>query len=288
MAGHCEIEFDKEIYHPGEVLNGNVYVTFTSECTVRDIKLTFIGRAKVFWKEGKTCVYRREPYFDVESSLLTGEMKIEPGRYAYSFAFELPDSLPSTMDATQGSVKYKVRVDVDREWTWDYNCEKAFTVFTCNSLSSMSAAPVECVSEKTPISLGSEGPIELTLCLPKACYAPDQAIPCTATVKNDSGATVNELRFRMVQGFSFHADGRVHENVQGSSDELTVKDSAVAPHTVKKCNFEFRVPADMFFGALPNCNCIKAFWTLKGEACLSFPHTNLHIEMPLHLGSDGA
>lgn len=199
MSGGCEIVFEKEIYHPGESINGKVDCSFLSPCTVRDIKITFSGRAKISWKEGKTTISNNEPFFDMESSLLLCETKFEPGNYSYPFTFNLPGNLPSSMDSTSGNIKYKAKAKIDKEWSIDYTCKKYFTVYTCDYLSTMCCTPVELVEEKIPSSLSVNGPIRLTVNLPQDCYAPNDMVAFIAKINNDSSTTVKELRFEIVQ-----------------------------------------------------------------------------------------
>lgn len=288
MAGSCEIVFEKEIYHPGESINGKLNCNFFTPCTVRDIKITFSGRAKVAWKTGKHTNTKCEPFFDMESSLLQCETKFEPGTHAYPFTFNLPDNLPSSMDSASGNIQYKAKGKIDKEWSLDDTCKKFFTVYACNYLSTMCSSPVELVEEKIPSSLSVNGPIRLTVNLPRDSYAPNDMVTFVAKINNDSSTTVKELRFQIVQDFSFHTDTKSTEDTVSGSEEFAVVDSVVNPHTEKLWNLELRVPADTFIGTLANCEIIKVYWRLKGEVCLPFPHRNMNIEVPLNLGSNAA
>ncbi|KAK5638351.1 hypothetical protein RI129_012646 [Pyrocoelia pectoralis] len=225
-------------------------------------------------------------------SFFVGETKFEPGHYSYPFTFNLPGDLPSSMDSTYGNVKYKAKAKVDKEWSIDYTCKKFFTVYTCNYLSTMFCvtvtSPIELVEEKIPSSLSVNGPIRLTVNLPKDCYAPNDMVTFVAKIKNDSSTTVKELRFEIVQKFSFQNNTKSREDILSGSEEFAVIDSVVEPHTEKLWDLELRVPANTFIGTLPNCETIKVHWILKGEVRLPFPHRNMNIEVPLILGSNAA
>uniref|UniRef100_A0A1Y1LCP4 Arrestin C-terminal-like domain-containing protein n=1 Tax=Photinus pyralis TaxID=7054 RepID=A0A1Y1LCP4_PHOPY len=268
MPGSCGIVFEKQIYRPGEVVNGKVHCTFAADCKVRDIKITFSGRIKVSWKVGKTTVYKREPLFEMESGLLLCETSFTPGYYVYPFTFNLPGNLPSSIEVLHGSVKYKAHAKIDKEWCIDDTCEKVFTVYSCYYLGSMISSPIESVKEKIPLSLGAEGPIRLTVNLSNNCYAPNQMVPFIATVRNNSGTTVNEVRFKIMQGFTFEVNERTTETIQTETQELAVIDSVVNPRDERFWNLELRIPADTFIGNMPNCDCMKIFWKIKVCGCV--------------------
>ncbi|KAB0791374.1 hypothetical protein PPYR_03174 [Photinus pyralis] len=288
--GSCEIEFEKKTYRPGDPVSGKVCCTFPLECIVRDIIITFSGRAKVCWSDGDGRTYAKiEPLFKMKSSLLQSQTKFGPGRYVYPFTLNLPENLPSSVEATcgmsRGRIKYKARVKINRKWSLDCTCEKIFEVYTCNDLNAMSSAsPVERSIEKIPTSLGVSGPIQFTVSLSDDRCVPNQVVRFVARVKNDSCTTVNELRFRIVQGFTFHVKSKREEITVSATDLFAVVNSVVEPGVEKFWKLQLKIPANMSVASLPNCNVIKVFWELRGEVRLSFPHRNMRIEVPLRLG----
>ncbi|XP_031331224.1 uncharacterized protein LOC116161882 [Photinus pyralis] len=284
----CKIELEKEAYHSGEIVNGKVRCNFAKECTVRDLTITFSGKARVRWEDGDDTYSKIETLFELTSRLLQCQTKFSPGDYVYPFTFNFPDNLPSSVEvacggSSRGSIRYKARAEIDKEWSLGCSCEKVFNVLPRNECNLISASPVERTIEKIPTTFSTHGPIQLTVTLPDDRYVPSQAVPFVARLKNDSGTTVKELRFNITQGFTFHIYNRKKEITPVRTDQLVVINSVVEPGSKNLWNLQLTIPEDMFVGTSSNCNIMKVFWKLKGEVCLPFPHRNMHIEIPLRL-----
>ncbi|KAB0791375.1 hypothetical protein PPYR_03175 [Photinus pyralis] len=222
------------------------------------------------------------------STLLKCQTNFSPGDYVYPFTFTLPDNLPSSVEASYitswGSIKYKAKAKIDKKWSLDCSCEKVFNMLPRNEFNLMSASPVERTIEKVPTSISINGPIQFTVSIPDDRYVPNQAVPFVARVKNDSSNTVKELRFEIVQGFTFHILHHEREFTVSGTDQVTVIDSVVEPGSENLWNLQLAIPEDMFVGTTSNCKIMKGFWKLKGEVCLPLPHRNIRIEIPLRLG----
>ncbi|KAF5296324.1 hypothetical protein FQA39_LY12541 [Lamprigera yunnana] len=288
MSEGCEIYMDKDIYHPGDVVSGRVECTFPSECKINAIRVVFRGRAKVYWKEGRYTVYQDDKvYFQKESELLESETIFNPGIYNYTFTFALPETLPSSMEETHGNVRYKVIAIVGRTWAMDYVSRFLFTVYSMNNLNLMGHLnrPVKYEVEKTPFALfGEPPPIKVIINLARNGFFFDEFIPFSAKVVNRSAVNIEEIRFKIIQGYSFHVRKHSIQHCSYTSPEYAIIDSGVSAESEDEWGLELRVPSDIFIGSFDDCEMIKIFWKLRGEVCLPFPHTNFTIDVPLVLG----
>lgn len=52
------------------------------------------------------------------------------GKHTYPFQFTLPKDLPSSLQANEYNVTYKIEASVDRPWKFDYTGESVFNVFS--------------------------------------------------------------------------------------------------------------------------------------------------------------
>lgn len=288
MEDKFEIILNKQVYKPGENVDGIVRYTVSSEDKVKAIRIKFKGRAKIYWKEGRYTSYSgQETYFETESDLLSEETELVPGVYDYPFQYALPSQLPSTMEEIHGTVRYYTQATLDKPWTMDNVIREAFTVNSYNDLSTMPELklPVEIMEEKVPLSIfGGSSAIKVQINLPQTGYKLKDTICFSARVKNESNVDVNEIRFKFVQGFQFYAENKSTQHDSFTDEELIVNDGNVPAGTEKKWNLELKISPDTYAASLENCEIIKVFWELRGEICLPFPHTNFTIHCPFVLG----
>ena len=147
-----KINIKRNVFYPGNVVEGVVVVTTTKPVLVRAIRLKFVGR-----ENASVVVRRHEQHGDTtrevvdryyESSVfykelvtLAGSLKtgpqmqpwsIAPGTYYYPFAFRLPQLLPASLFIQQGEehggIFYQAKAYVDIPNGRDAAARAPFTV----------------------------------------------------------------------------------------------------------------------------------------------------------------
>ncbi|KAK4878849.1 hypothetical protein RN001_011355 [Aquatica leii] len=263
MGELCEIFLDQDVYQPGETVTGKIMCNFDTENQVNGIRVLMKGRAKVYWKEGRYTVYQDDKmYFEFETALVDNETTFAPGLYEYPISFELPNALPSSMEETHGNVRYKVQAVIDRPWSFDHVCRLPFTVYSVNNLNEMEDLnqPTQSVEEKIPFALfGQSPPIKVLVNLPQSCYAPNDTVSFFVKIINESAVCIEDVRFRIIQGYTFYARNRSTQHISYISEECANTDFEVKGESEGQWNLEITVPADIFIGVLDDCDVIKIF-----------------------------
>ncbi|KAF5286948.1 hypothetical protein FQR65_LT12407 [Abscondita terminalis] len=285
MKEGCELILEKTTYAPGEVVEAKLQCTYFSEHKVKSVRVIFSGEVKVSWSEGKYVSYEDEhQVLKSDVVLVEGETVFQPGTYNYQVVFALPGDLPSSLEAKHGHVKYKAEAVISRPWAIDYNSKKSFA--EAQILLQCLQNVVKATQEKTPMRFFKpSGPITVAVELPQSAYAQGETISFVANLKNDSSVIVKELRFQIVQGYEFHVGKKTIEQIVCAGQDFAVANSSVPGGTSDSWNLELKVPADMPIALMGNCELITAFWKLRGEARLPFPHNNVTIDVPITLGA---
>ncbi|KAF5304211.1 hypothetical protein FQR65_LT08018 [Abscondita terminalis] len=288
MGELCEIFLDKDVYEPGDTVTGKVVCNFDTENQINGIRVLIKGRAKVYWKEGRYTVYQDDKtYFEFETALVDNDTTFPIGTHEFPISFDLPGTLPSSMEETHGNVRYKIQAVVGRSWSFDYVCRLPFTVYSIHNLNQFEEInqPIQCAEEKIPFALfGESPPIKILVNLPQSCYAVNDTISFFVKVINESAVSIEDVRFRIVQGYVFFARNRSMQHISYESDEYVSTEVKVEGESENQWNLKMIVPSDIFIGVLDDCDIIKIFWKLRGEVCLPFPHSNFTIDVPLVLG----
>ncbi|KAG4069549.1 hypothetical protein HA402_006915 [Bradysia odoriphaga] len=144
MSTKCDILFEnnfEKVYYGGQLLSGQAIVTLTKEKSVRGIYVNIYGAAESRWCEharDNRMTYRgHEVYLSSKTYLIGREegdpIEIPQGIHAYGFSCDLPVNLPSSMEGTYGSIRYKVIITFDISNWSEKVFEAGFTVLkTCN------------------------------------------------------------------------------------------------------------------------------------------------------------
>lgn len=156
-----EIVFENPqgVFFTGQVMSGTVCLELTEPLTMRELRLTCLGRAFVHWSEVENVGHRggrqrietvehtdTEDYFQYRFSLWKGGVSddkgsLPAGDHAFPFTFTLPPGLPSSFEGDYGYVRYWAKATIDRPWKFDIYAKRAFSVIASLDLSLEPMAP---------------------------------------------------------------------------------------------------------------------------------------------------
>ncbi|KAL7072548.1 hypothetical protein ACQ4LE_008201 [Meloidogyne hapla] len=173
-----DIRLEKDVYYPGEPLNGIVIIDLMEPIKLRGIRVFLRGRARVQWKvlksgESKTLKddqyllddkvllfgrerQQRQQTFDeleetqsIESDLIQQQTQILPkGIHELAFNFNLPPTqLPCSLETKAGTIRYYVKVLVDMPYASSPQGIKYFTLI---------GPHIDCMEEKYLSSLSGQ------------------------------------------------------------------------------------------------------------------------------------
>ncbi|CAI2330497.1 unnamed protein product [Caenorhabditis sp. 36 PRJEB53466] len=203
-----QIEFEKEIYFPGEEVTGRAWVATTKDMTARSVIITFSGKSVSSWPSDGKFRPVETPYTGVRSEQVhvkmehevwspTDENNVFPaGEYEWAFQFELPKECPPSFEGKYGFIRYSVHVNIDVPKWVDTQAERAVTVSPTIDLNSIPGAgePVELHAEQSaqilcgclPIrpSFLKRGSVLFTVNSPTLGYVSGQTISVSGLVEN--------------------------------------------------------------------------------------------------------
>jgi len=134
-------------------------------------------------------------------------LELSPGEHTFVFEVALGRQLPSSFKGSYGGIKYKMRVLIQRPWTFDERHTIPFTVVKNMPLQpSQRSIPSSLEKQVTKtISLFGTRPITLLALLPEDFAVRGEPLRICATVINNSTTAVEKLRFSVLQYVTYYS-----------------------------------------------------------------------------------
>lgn len=166
-----DIRLEKDVYYPGEPLNGVVIIDLMEPIKLRGIRVFLRGRARVQWKvlkSGESKTLKDDQYLLDDKALLWGRERqqqqqtfdeldettsiesdliqqqqtqiLPKGLHELAFNFSLPPTqLPCSLETKAGTIRYYVKVLVDMPYASSPQGIKYFTLI---------GPHIDCLEEK--------------------------------------------------------------------------------------------------------------------------------------------
>jgi len=281
---------DNEPYYPGQTITGRVECHFRTEKIIRSVQILFEGNGHVQFGT-KNPIVKDEKYCNIQLDVTKNKGEIvqcPPGRYTYSFSFDLPYKLPASVTLDHGYVSYWVTAIVDLIGEKPLRYRKKVAVGSYLDLNTYAAckSPVNRTELKNMLIMLCRPPaLIFDVKLPQAGYVPSQIVNLTAKVQNLSPVNVSAVRFKIVQVFKTVAQEYQQQQSKMLGKEQDAPNSDVASGSEKSWDVQLRIPPDTLAPDLTGCNIIKMHCEVIGTAVLPFPHRDLKIKVPFYLGT---
>nr|XP_039254407.1 arrestin domain-containing protein 2-like isoform X2 [Styela clava] len=213
---------DKDIYHSGEEVVGEVKIKLSEAMQMKGVRLTFSGKAHVDWEEGsddsKSSYWATQNLFYKEiyvygrgSSDANDTVELSPGSHTFSFNFTLPHALPSSYEDFGCFIRYFIKASIVKPWKFDHNTKKVFTVLDTldlNTIPTALASPGDSQSKSFCCMCCTSGPIELEFYLDRTGYVPGEFITINANVTNSSDRNLTKTTAELYKDITYRAQGR--------------------------------------------------------------------------------
>lgn len=211
---HPKIEFNKDVYFPGEQVTGRVTVSTEQDMTARNVEISFFGQTITAWKEEAkrrnespdTNLYKKaeDTFLEFKNVVWKPEDENETfpsGDYEWKFSFDLPRDCSSSFEGPFGYIRYFVRVHFDVPRWLDTKVESAITVSPTIDLNSIPGAnqcgEIELEKMNTKISclpfLGNYGAVIYKINSPKVGYVSGETVHIKGTIENRSSKTLKGI-----------------------------------------------------------------------------------------------
>ncbi|CAH1797054.1 unnamed protein product [Owenia fusiformis] len=295
-----EIIFDENrtVYHPGELVKGQCIVELKGDMKMRALRIFMRGVAKVHWTESRstgtrlgnyTEHYNAEVEYFLKKQVLYGgeqsdvrEVLLEGRRHEFSFSFELPiEGISTSFEGKHGSVRYWLKAEMDKPWSFNHKTKKAFTVISPIDINKPEyQLPVENSVEKTLCCwLCTSGPICINARTDRRGYCPGESIAISADFENYSSRTIIPYA-TLHQTQTFFANGKSRVR----STKFTVLTGLpVSPGNRATWDAQLlKIPA--VSPSIMNCHVIKVDYYVK--VALHIPGAyNLALHLPIVIGT---
>ncbi|XP_048735190.1 arrestin domain-containing protein 3-like [Ostrea edulis] len=200
---------NKSVFYPGERVAGCVVLDLKKDVKLRSLRIFLRGVAKVHWTESRntgtrlglyTEHYNAEvEYFFKRQVLFGGEVtdgrdhNLEAGHHEFNFTFDLPmGGISTSFEGKHGSIRYWVKAEIDKPWSFNHKTKKAFTVISPIDINRPEYMNfVESSVEKTLCCwFCTSGPVSITARTDRRGYCPGESIQIFAEFSNHSSRTV--------------------------------------------------------------------------------------------------
>ncbi|KAI8129875.1 Arrestin domain-containing protein 3 [Lucilia cuprina] len=190
---------------------------------MKTIKVQITGKGKCKWMEilrknsnsnnetTRSLFYSsKEIYAHNEIPLSVFEprgIELSPGEHTFDFAMPLDLFLPSSFKGSHGSIKYKLRILIQRPWSFDERHSIPINVMKNMPLPPvyrLNPTPLEKQITKT-ISLFGTRPISMLALLPEDFAVRGEPLRICVTVTNNSTTNVEKLRFCVLQYITYYS-----------------------------------------------------------------------------------
>lgn len=307
------IDNPKEFYLPGEKFKAEVtikvpnkervsrkfcycksFAIFVNTFSLRitEVNCEILGYANCKWYEDRgnghsDQIWGKEKYIKEKFSLFDAstEDELTPGLHKYNISYALASSLPTSFKCKNGSIKYKVRINVIKSWK-DLKFDFPFTIIRPLNLNSESPAlrnPMKEELSKTFKFDFTPEPLHMSAKIPFTGYVPGQTINVQIQVNNQSKTHVKEVKVSLKQIValcSYKPKKRVKELVL-SQDRVST--DSVPGSTTQIFNETLVVPS------LPpnilNCDVIQVNYELRVKAKTSGLSRSPKLKLPIMIGT---
>ncbi|KAH9394640.1 Arrestin domain-containing protein 3 [Tyrophagus putrescentiae] len=299
---HFEIIFHSEndVYYPGDVVRGKVQLELRNELKIRTVKVSMRGVARVHWTEAQNSTsnlaiytehinseleyfFEKKTLFDSDSSACQSDV-FGKGRHDFEFSFQLPTSgLTTSFEGKYGNVRYWVKAEIEKPWSFDYRTKKAFTLISPIDINRPEyLIPLEKSKEKTFCCLWcTPGHISVYAKTERTGYCPGESILINAEFENHTRRTVvPQATLHQTQLF-LAAGGKVRSR---SAKFTTVTGVAVQPHKTATWDGQLlKIPP--ISPSILNCRLIRVEYTMRISLNIPPVGYKCFVDLPIIVGT---
>ncbi|XP_017478394.1 PREDICTED: arrestin domain-containing protein 3 [Rhagoletis zephyria] len=294
----------EKVYSAGETIKGEIWLNLAKRTKIRAIKVQITGKGKCKWMEilrknsnnesARSLFYSsKEIYAHNEHTLPVFEprgIELSPGEHTFEFTVPLEWNLPSSFKGSYGSIKYKLRLLIQRPWTFDERHIIPLTILKHMPLSSCyrsNPTSLEKQITKT-ISLFGTRPITMLALLPEDSAVRGEPLRICVTVTNNSTTNVEKLRFSVLQYIWYYS--HVPLRVQKMECVTIANKETGAVHKKSERSFahELMIPPTAQPTDDELSGVINISYELRVEAVLRGFFKNLVLNLPFKMYSRSA
>ncbi|KAL4718114.1 hypothetical protein ACJJTC_002287 [Scirpophaga incertulas] len=198
-------------YYSGQMVNGRLVFDLDGPKKIRGIYMTVKGYCKVFWEsersrrvDNRTEYYTVnhesfEEYINLKIYLFGGknaEHTLSPGKNEFPFTFQLPDTCPSSFEASDGHVRYELRCVMDIPYSIDEEKCRELRVHAPLDLNMQNCnEPIEFEFNQSYCCWCISGGSSYTVVkIPASGFCPGQTVPIEIYCQNRSTVEIDYIK----------------------------------------------------------------------------------------------
>ncbi|GMF29641.1 unnamed protein product [Phytophthora fragariaefolia] len=218
------IELDRGVYHPGDVVNGTVYLSVSDEVQAKEaLVLEVNGEEYVKYNEvyGEAAVPRKQnnKLLADRVTLCANRESFAPGEYVFPFTYHLRSTLPGSFHVDRrhageicdidAAVKYalKLRLAVKGAFKADLKTECQLVIKPVQT-----AHPVQPRTEATAqhaklLGVIRQGNCEISGSLQRDVFVAGETLQVRASIVNGSSMNIQSVSVRLVEDLTIRSNG---------------------------------------------------------------------------------
>ncbi|EGT40843.1 hypothetical protein CAEBREN_00955 [Caenorhabditis brenneri] len=265
-----EIEFEKEVYLPGEEVTGRAWISTNKDFKVKTVEITFAGKTVTAWKSAKKAVETKtnlkgeETYVEMKHEVWAPddeEHTFPAGDYEWKFSFELPKDCPPSFEGRFGFIRYSVLLHMDIPNAPAKNVERAVTVSPIIDLNGIPEArePAKVHLDNMVYCcaclpcLPSRGNVVYTLTSPKLGYVSGETVTVAGQIDNQTNKPLRLIEAKLIRKITYREElqgkskGKKSRNTQNADGFKSKIDNQILETKLERCNVPSRTNTEYAF-----------------------------------------
>ncbi|KAK7570791.1 hypothetical protein V9T40_010158 [Parthenolecanium corni] len=292
------LNFSQPLYYAGEMVRGTVTIKLDAPKVVKGVELRIKGKAEFSWSESqsytdfrgerlhKSVIHRgKDTYLKTNIKLVEGKTTLTAGEHTYPFAVMLPVSAPSAFTGTYGGITYYGIARINVPFVCDDIVKKFFLVndpLNVNDFPHLKSTIKKERSKTFCCCCCANGPLSLSVALPKSGYSKTETIPITVEVDNISRVAVDKVTAYLCQRIVWRADSGHIKDEKAKLKKVTFGE--VPQHCSRTWSKSLSLLDVEFPRNISKCSKITITRTLTVTAEPRGTHTDLLVNIPLTIG----
>lgn len=215
-----EIELDNpsRVYMAGNILSGSTLIVLNENIQLRAVWLQISGEANVsfyhHYKSGDrshTDHYSSKAVYVSHDALLWGNSPgckedakmLLSGTHRFHFQCQLPPTCPNSYEGIDGSIRYFVKVIIDRPGPFDHMALMPFNVVELHDLNLDPRAALSVQNSGRKTFFFASGDLRATVSIPRMGYVPGEIIPISAQIENTTKRSLKRIEVKLIQTVKF-------------------------------------------------------------------------------------
>lgn len=212
---------------------------------------------------------------------------IAAGAHTYAFEYQLPPTLPYSIEGKYGHVKYSVKANLDIPWAFDLQDERNFIISRDDDVNLLIDCnlPVEIEEVKTFCCWCCKSdPVTLTVRLPKSGFVAGDRIPVNIQIHNRSSKNVGSSLIELKRIHRFHSHDPIKKVKE--HEEMVVELTSRGAENGENVNFEVLVDLESSIPITNEkfCKTYQICYELKIIAITEGLSTSPQIAIPICIG----